>query len=106
MPPPTPLPFPWTESVASEKLHDGAARVELAAEKSSNAEGSSEGRCMVVVLGKNEVNASRWKCSAVEFVDRTLFERTSGTRKLNLFGDLTSPLQMGFFVWVSTSIEG
>lgn len=58
MPPPTPLPFPWTERVASKKLHEDAARVEQAVERISSANGISDGKRMLVVLSKEQVSAS------------------------------------------------
>lgn len=73
MPPPTPLPFPCTDKVASEKLHDDAARVEQAVESNNTADAITEGTRMLVVFSKRQVDASRFQCSQVR--RRTLFEQ-------------------------------
>jgi hypothetical protein len=54
MPPPTPLPFPCTDKVASVKLHEEAAMAELVTESSSACD-ITESRCILRVMsGKND----------------------------------------------------
>jgi hypothetical protein len=84
MPPPTPLPFPCTDRVASEKLHDDAARVEQVVKSSNTADGITEGKRMLVVFSKKQVDASKFE--SVRFAGGHFSSRTSEKRKLSLFG--------------------
>jgi hypothetical protein len=45
-PPATPVPFPWTDTVASVKLHDAAAKVVIAEERRRSSCKGQWDRCM------------------------------------------------------------